>query len=169
MNAAMEAIRSYWLAGGPLLAPLAFLAFTIWAYFFRTLGNLRRLERHASDVVLTESSEEEWREASRRDLGILAALTAAAPLLGLLGTVMGMVGTFDAVSELSGEPTRRIAGGIRQALVTTQFGLLIAIPGVFGLARLQRLAQQVDVALVRARHGNSDLRFRIADSKGEGA
>lgn len=162
MNAAMEAIRAYWVAGGPLLAPLAALAFAIWAYFFRTLGNLRRLQHTAEGAALSESAEAEWREMSRRDLGILAALTAAAPLLGLLGTVLGMVGTFDAVSELSGEPTRRIAGGIRQALVTTQFGLLIAIPGVFGLARLQRLAQQVDAALVSARHAR-------ADSEGEGA
>ncbi len=152
MNPAREAIQSYWLAGGPLLAVLALLAFGIWAYFFRSLGSLRTLARTAETMQLSEDREEEWRQLARRDLGILAAFTAAAPLVGLLGTVLGMVGTFDAVSDLSGEPGRRIAGGIRQALVTTQFGLLIAIPGVFGLARLQRLAQQVDVALARARH-----------------
>lgn len=148
----MEAIRTYWLAGGPLLAVLAMIAFGVWAYFFRSLGSLRALSHAAETTPLTEEREEAWRTLARRDLGILAAFTAAAPLVGLLGTVLGMVGTFDAVSDLSGEPSRRIAGGIRQALVTTQFGLLIAIPGVFGLARLQRLARQVDVILARVRH-----------------
>ena len=152
MNAAREAIQAYWIAGGPLLALLAVIAFGIWAYYFRSRSSLKALHEHATAEVVPESDAERWQTLARRDLGILAAFTAAAPLVGLLGTVLGMVETFDAVSEVAGEPGRRMAGGIRQALVTTQFGLLIAIPGVFGLARLQRLAREVDVALITARH-----------------
>lgn len=152
MNAAREAIQTYWLAGGPLLGALAVIAFGIWAYYFRSHQALRALQRAALDAPPPESEEESWKALARRDLGILAAFTAAAPLVGLLGTVLGMVGTFDAVGDLASEPGQRIAGGIRQALVTTQFGLLIAIPGVFGLARLQRLAREVEVLLVRLRH-----------------
>jgi len=152
VNAAREAVQAYWIAGGPLLAALALIAFGIWAYYFRSQQTLRALERAALATPPAEAEEESWRALARRDLGILAAFTAAAPLVGLLGTVLGMVGTFDAVGDLSSEPGRRIAGGIRQALVTTQFGLLIAIPGVFGLARLQRLARELDVLLVRLRH-----------------
>jgi biopolymer transport protein ExbB/TolQ len=151
MNSALHTLQTYWQAGGPLLAVLALLAFGIWAFFFRSLGNLRHLAQLAGPAHLDEATEEDWRRLSRRDLGILAALTAAAPLLGLLGTVLGMVNTFDAVSAPGIEPGRQIAAGIRQALITTQFGLLIAIPGVFGHARLQRLAQSVDVALATAR------------------
>ncbi|MCC5843831.1 MAG: MotA/TolQ/ExbB proton channel family protein [Verrucomicrobia bacterium] len=152
MNAAREAVQAYWIAGGPLLALLAVIAFGIWAYYFRTQHSLRSLHLHAAGQALPDPEAERWQTLARRDLGILAAFTAAAPLVGLLGTVLGMVETFDAVSEIAGEPGRRMAGGIRQALVTTQFGLLIAIPGVFGLARLQRLARDVDVALITARH-----------------
>lgn len=152
MNAAREAIQVYWLAGGPLLALLAVIAMAIWAYYFRSHSSLKSLQHSASVHVITDAEAERWQGIARRDLGILAAFTAAAPLVGLLGTVLGMVETFDAVAEVAGEPGRRMAGGIRQALVTTQFGLLIAIPGVFGLARLQRLARDVDVALVTARH-----------------
>ncbi len=150
----MSALADYWRAGGPLLAALALLSLLIWAYFFRGLACILRLRRAAEGEILAlaEDQEDAWRSLARRDLGVLAALTAAAPLVGLLGTVLGMVDTFDAVSALGGDPGERIAGGIRQALVTTQFGLLIAIPGVFGLARLQRLAQAADAALVRARH-----------------
>lgn len=152
MTAARDAIQAYWLAGGPLLAVLALLALAIWAYYFRSHAALKSLARTAAATALPPDTAERWQSAARRDLGILAAFTAAAPLVGLLGTVLGMVETFDAVSEVLGEPGRRMAGGIRQALVTTQFGLLIAIPGVFGLARLQRLARDVDTALATARH-----------------
>jgi biopolymer transport protein ExbB len=80
-----------------------------------------------------------------RDFMLVGALTAAAPLIGLLGTVWGMIETFDAVSVASGQTSVRVASGISQALITTQFGLVIAIPGVFGLARLRRLLRQVEM------------------------
>lgn len=75
----------------------------------------------------------------RRDLVVLAAFTAIAPLLGLLGTVIGMIETFGAVSAAGGDTGSRVAAGISRALITTQFGLVVALPGVFGLSRLQRM------------------------------
>lgn len=152
MNAALEAVQAYWIAGGPLLGFLAAIAFCIWAYYFRSHALLRHLRQAALHALPSEAETEQWRSLARRDFGLLAAFTAAAPLVGLLGTVLGMVGTFDAVGDLFGDPSRRIAGGIRQALVTTQFGLLIAIPGVFGLARLQRLARDLETLIIRLRH-----------------
>ena len=63
-----------------------------------------------------------------RHLGTIAALAAVLPLLGLLGTVMGMVDTFDVITvHGTGEP-RLMAHGIRRALVTTEAGLLMALP-----------------------------------------
>jgi biopolymer transport protein ExbB len=83
----------------------------------------------------------------RRDIVVLAALTTVAPLLGLLGTVMGMIETFDAVSATSGETATRVASGVSRALITTQVGLVIAIPGFFGLARLRRLCHHLQTQL----------------------
>lgn len=83
----------------------------------------------------------------KRDIIVLMALTTVAPLLGLLGTVMGMIQTFDAVAVTSGETAARVASGISRALITTQMGLAIAIPGVFGLARLRRLSNHLEVQL----------------------
>lgn len=80
-----------------------------------------------------------------RDFVVLAALTAVAPLLGLLGTVAGMIETFQAVAASTGKTAGKMAGGISQALITTQFGLVVAIPGVFGLARLHRIIDHVKV------------------------
>lgn len=87
----------------------------------------------------------------KRDLLILTALTAVAPLLGLLGTVMGMIQTFDAVATVSGNTGTRVAAGISQALITTQFGLIVAVPGVFGAARLQRMIRSVRVVMGECR------------------
>lgn len=86
-----------------------------------------------------------------RDIILLTALTAAAPLLGLLGTVAGMIVTFQAVAGVGVDTATRIATGISQALITTQFGLVVAIPGVFGVSRLQRLLDQLDVRFASCR------------------
>jgi biopolymer transport protein ExbB len=83
----------------------------------------------------------------KRDIIVLAALTTVAPLLGLLGTVMGMIQTFDAVAVTSGDTATRVASGVSSALITTQVGLVIAIPGFFGLARLRRLSNHLLVQL----------------------
>ncbi len=87
----------------------------------------------------------------RHDFLLLAALIGSAPLLGLLGTVMGMMDTFDAVSMTSGSPGARVAAGISRALITTQYGLAVALPGAFGLARLQRLLRHAQVTLAACR------------------
>ena len=62
---------------------------------------------------------------------LIHALVAVAPLIGLLGTVIGMIETFDSLasSQLFSQ-TGGIAGGISQALFTTQLGLVVAVPGL---------------------------------------
>lgn len=70
---------------------------------------------------------------------LLGALVTAAPLLGLLGTVLGMIQTFEGVGMRSAETGAQMAGGISQALITTQIGLVAALPGTFGLVHLYRL------------------------------
>ena len=74
---------------------------------------------------------------------VLGAMVMAAPLLGLLGTVFGMIETFDAVAMRSGETAQMVAHGISQALITTQVGLVAALPGTFGLAHLYRLYERL--------------------------
>ena len=64
----------------------------------------------------------------------------AAPLLGLLGTVMGMLTTFGALASGSGgeKTMAMVAGGISEALITTETGLVIALPGLFMQYQLAR-------------------------------
>lgn len=90
-----------------------------------------------------------------RRLPFLGVLIAAAPLLGLLGTVAGMLISFDGLSGSSGgEPIDTISVGISKALVTTQAGLVIAVPAAFLLALLKRQAQSTHLELhERLHHG----------------
>lgn len=88
----------------------------------------------------------QW-NAVQRDVFILKALTAAAPLLGLLGTVTGMLDTFMAVGRHGAEGAPLVARGISAALITTQFGLLAALPGVFGVLHVGRLRNQLRSAM----------------------
>ena len=95
------------------------------AYF---LGN-RRFDSQ-SDRILWEVAVHRQIFPLSRHMTAILILAAVAPLLGLLGTVTGMVGTFQVIGvEGTGNP-QALASGIREALVTTQTGLLIAIPGL---------------------------------------
>lgn len=65
-----------------------------------------------------------------RGLGLLETIAAIAPLLGLLGTVLGMIEVFDVVSRQGAGQARNLSGGISQALITTATGLAIGIPSL---------------------------------------
>ncbi|HDQ44052.1 MAG TPA: MotA/TolQ/ExbB proton channel family protein [bacterium] len=63
-----------------------------------------------------------------RGMGILETIAGIAPLLGLLGTVLGMIKVFDVISKQGLGQTQLLSGGISEALITTVVGLSIAIP-----------------------------------------
>lgn len=94
-------------------------------------------------------------EASGRHLRVLEAIVQAAPMLGLLGTVVGMIGAFGEVSRGGGaaDPAA-LADGIWIALTTTAFGLTVAIPFYFlsswfeGRVERERAAMEIAIAQV---------------------
>ncbi|HSW59553.1 MAG TPA: MotA/TolQ/ExbB proton channel family protein [bacterium] len=70
---------------------------------------------------------------------LVQTIVITAPLLGLLGTVTGMIETFDSLGDMSlYSQSGGIAGGISQALFTTQMGLAVAVPGLIAGRMLQR-------------------------------
>ena len=75
-----------------------------------------------------------------RDLRVMKVCVGLAPLLGLLGTVTGMLATFGALASGSGggETMGLVAKGISEALITTETGLVIALPGLFFQYQLAR-------------------------------
>ena len=90
-----------------------------------------------------------------RGLTLLKLVAAVAPLLGLLGTVTGMIGTFQSITLFGTGDPKLMAGGISQALMTTVLGLCVAIPLLFCHSlmaarsrRLLQLLQQKGLALL---------------------
>jgi biopolymer transport protein ExbB len=83
--------------------------------------------REAAERSLHESLLREQPKLERR-MGLLAAMGSIAPLLGLLGTVTGIITLFTVITEVGTNDARVLAGGISEALVTTETGLIIAIP-----------------------------------------
>jgi len=75
-------------------------------------------------------------------LGTIAIIAAVAPLLGLLGTVSGMIETFKLMTIFGSGDASVVSGGISEALVTTELGLIVAIPALLIHAILQRWVKQ---------------------------
>mgnify|MGYP001815553984 CR=1 FL=1 len=84
----------------------------------------------AIELLLDEAILRET-PALQRGLGLLKLLAGVAPLLGLLGTVTGMILTFQSITLFGTGDPKLMAGGISQALVTTVLGLMVAIPLLF--------------------------------------
>jgi biopolymer transport protein ExbB len=82
-------------------------------------------------------------------LNLLQTLVTAAPLLGLLGTVIGMFDTFRAIGAESGETLRQVSAGVSTALITTQTGLFIALPGLFLILLIRRRRHAMEASLAR--------------------
>lgn len=91
-----------------------------------TLRNITRDREHIEDIV----TENILNESSAIDKfgSFVLVIAAVAPLLGLLGTVTGMISTFDIITEHGTGDPKLLSGGISEALVTTMLGLIVAIP-----------------------------------------
>src|SRR5690606_18595063 len=79
------------------------------------------------EVIVSESILHESTHLSRFG-SVITMIAAVAPLLGLLGTVTGMIQTFDVITEFGTSDPKLLSGGIATALVTTELGLIVAIP-----------------------------------------
>lgn len=99
-------------------------------------------------------------------LGTLAVFGGVAPLLGLLGTVTGMIHTFQLVTLFGSGDAKLLSGGISEALITTEFGLAIAIPVLLAHAFLAKRANTIIGALEQtAITVVNDLKIRTDDER----
>jgi biopolymer transport protein ExbB len=96
--------------------------------------------RHRDRAIIKEAIEDTGRHVVHeleRFIGALGTIASVSPLLGLLGTVVGMIRTFNAIqTEGVGDPAA-LGGGIAEALITTAAGLTVAIPALLGYKYLR--------------------------------
>ena len=109
------------------------------------LGEVKPLIQDGSVTVSDINSAERAIERNmliivtelKRGLGILATVGATAPFVGLLGTTIGIVNSFSAMAESGSGGLSSISAGISEALISTAFGLLVAIPAVWAFNYFQ--------------------------------
>jgi biopolymer transport protein ExbB len=129
-----------------------------------TLRHLDSPKDHLDDVI-SESILHEQPFLDRFGSTILV-LAAVAPLLGLLGTVTGMISTFDVITEYGTGNPKLLSGGISEALVTTELGLIVAIPTLLLGNMLAGWAESIKDAIDKAalRLTNVAAGIRVAQS-----
>lgn len=123
------------------------------------LGRLRNsivsVQARSSEILAARLDEAVGQESSRLFFGLttLTVFAAVTPLMGLLGTVIGMIETFQSISLFGTGDPKLMAGGISYALVTTQFGLAVAIPLLllqsFLHAQANRIVEILDQQSIR--------------------
>lgn len=106
-----------------------------------TINNLDRRREHLEDII-SEGILHETPYLDRFGSTILV-FAAVAPLLGLLGTVTGMISTFDVITEFGTGDPKLLSGGISEALITTELGLIVAIPSLLLGNLLTGMANQI--------------------------
>lgn len=153
------AIQAFLLAGGPVLGFIMIVTFVMWAliverilFFFASRGSVqKRAERawaarpehrswYAKQVRQKLVSEVDLE--SRSNFGVIKGLVAVSPLLGLLGTVTGMIEVFDVMAVTGSSNARLMAGGISKATIPTMAGLVASLSGLIALNFLERQQKQ---------------------------
>ncbi|MEE4211919.1 MAG: MotA/TolQ/ExbB proton channel family protein [Parvularcula sp.] len=149
------ALQAFLVAGGNVLLVIMVVTFFMWALiierliFFATargavITNAHRQWTARSDhrswyakAVRSKLISEVDLE-SRSNLGVIRGLVAVSPLLGLLGTVTGMVEVFDVMAVTGSSNARLMAGGITKATIPTMAGLVASLSGILALNILDR-------------------------------
>jgi biopolymer transport protein ExbB len=143
--------------GGPLMWVLAGVSLVIWTgllehllYLREILPALTRKARELGRLAPSARSERLRRmvlsqSLSRlgRSLPVLRTLVTLCPLLGLIGTVLGMIQVFDSIAVLGTADPRALSTGISRAVLTTMAGLMVALPGLYLVNLVERRIQGI--------------------------
>lgn len=162
-------MAAFFEAGGPLLWAIFAVSLVLWFLIVERYLYLRTLYPRQLQEVLSawrgRTDQSSWfahkiRAAWAHQLGLrlngplalIRSLISVCPLLGLLGTVTGMISVFDTMAALGNSNPRAMATGISMATIPTMAGLVAALPAFFLSVRLRqrvRLEQQRILDLLR--------------------
>jgi biopolymer transport protein ExbB len=157
LSDSFEAIRDFMELGGPILRWIAVVIFCLWTLiierllFFRT--NLKVLALDIQTQWENRAERQSWNAHQIREgmisrfsmatigtLPMIKTLVALCPLLGLMGTVTGMIKVFEVMAASGSGNVRAMAGGVSQATVPTMAGMVGALSGVLLVTLISRRA-----------------------------
>ena len=160
----MTALLDQWIAvqdfmgrGGQVLIGIAFLTFWLWTLIIERFWYMRTSHPLELKRVLgiwdARSERSSWyahqiRRAlisevsakAHRQVSMIQALVALCPLLGLLGTVTGMIEVFDVMAITGSSNARAMASGVSKATIPTMAGMVVALSGLYFSVRLKQWA-----------------------------
>ena len=158
MEMVLERIGDFMAAGGDVLKLIFAVTLAMWtlilerAWFFRL--QYPKEAKRIQEAWNARADQLSWRAHQIRDLWISEAsidlnkslqmiqtLVAVCPLLGLLGTVTGMIEVFDVMAAAGNSNPRAMASGVTKATIPTMSGLLAALSGLYFSVVLKRYAQ----------------------------
>ena len=152
-----EAIRDFMELGGPVLRWIALTIFLMWVLIVERLmyfrSSMKAMSKEIHDNWESRSERRSWhamqiREmmisqfsmATNKGITMIQTLVALCPLLGLLGTVTGMISVFQVMATSGSGNVRAMAAGVSQATVPTMAGMVGALSGVLLVTLLTRRA-----------------------------
>jgi biopolymer transport protein ExbB len=155
---AVGSIRDFMELGGDVLWAIMVVLFLMWTFILERLWYFYRVHPARKRAILAnwearadttswyakrirEALVSETALALKRNVGLIKALIAICPLLGLLGTVTGMITVFDVMTYSGGGNARAMAGGVSMATVPTMAGMVAALSGVYFGTWLEHKAQ----------------------------
>ena len=156
-NNAYEAISRFMDQGGDVLWLIAALTFAMWMLIFERIWYFRfdLKEEIAGVITIWEerSERKSWSaQQIRRSMiakitnginkhtALISTMVALCPLLGLLGTVTGMIEVFNIMAVTGGGDAKSMAGGVSRATIPTMAGMVAALSGVFANTYVTRIA-----------------------------
>ena len=159
-----ETILAFMDKGGDVLWLIAILVFVMWTLIFERLwffSFVWRQERKAFiDRWEGRSERQSWNAKQIREklssqsravindnMSVITTLVALCPLLGLLGTVTGMIEVFNVMAVTGGGDAKSMAGGVERSTIPTMAGMVGALSGLFANTYLQRIASREQVSL----------------------
>lgn len=156
---AINALREFLDTGGQVLLVIGFVTFAMWLLilerFMFVFGKYRGYKNEVLQAWNSRNERNSWnaeqiRQATISRVGIklndnlpyINVMVALCPLLGLLGTVTGMIEVFDVMAITGSGSARSMASGVSKATIPTMAGMVGALSGVFASTYLQRKAKR---------------------------
>jgi len=158
-DSAYEAVSRFMEMGGNVLWMIAILLFCMWALIFERIWYLKTGWKTDVAVVIHawegRSERKSWAARQIRDklvsearmqinrhMPVIKTLVALCPLMGLLGTVTGMIEVFNIMAVTGGGDAKSMAGGVSRATIPTMAGMVSALSGVFANTYVTRIADR---------------------------